>query len=33
VPQLHADPDDEPVDLDRLAGVRAPVLLIKQACD
>lgn len=33
VPQLHADPADEPVDLDRLARVKAPVLVIKPACD
>lgn len=32
-PQLHADPADEPVDLDRLARVTAPVLVIKPACD
>jgi proline iminopeptidase len=33
IPQLHADPADEPVDLDRLARVTAPVLVIKPACD
>jgi pimeloyl-ACP methyl ester carboxylesterase len=33
IPQLHADPADEPVDRDRLARVMAPVLVIKPVCD
>ena len=33
VPQLHPDPADEPLDLQRLAMIKAPVLVIKPACD
>ncbi len=33
VPQLHPDPGDEPLDLSRLAMIKAPVLVIKPACD
>jgi proline iminopeptidase len=33
VPQLHADPTDVPLDLDRLAMIKVPVLVIKPACD
>jgi proline iminopeptidase len=33
VPQLHPDPADEPLDLQRLAMIKVPVLVIKPACD
>jgi len=33
LPQLHPDPGDEPLDLSRLAMIKAPVLVIKPACD
>jgi pimeloyl-ACP methyl ester carboxylesterase len=33
VPQLHPDPADEPLDLQRLAVIKVPVLVIKPACD
>jgi proline iminopeptidase len=33
LPQLHPDPADVPLHLDRLAMIKAPVLLIKPACD
>jgi proline iminopeptidase len=33
VPQLHPDPSDEPLDLQRLTMIKAPVLVIKPACD
>jgi proline iminopeptidase len=33
VPQLHPDPGDEPLDAQRLAMIKAPVLVIKPACD
>jgi proline iminopeptidase len=33
VPQLHPDPGDEPLDPQRLAMIKAPVLVIKPACD
>jgi pimeloyl-ACP methyl ester carboxylesterase len=32
-PQLHPDLDDVPLSLDRLAVIKAPVLVIKPACD
>ena len=33
VPQLHPDPADVPLHLDRLAMIKVPVLVIKPACD
>ena len=33
VPQLHPDPADEPLDPQRLAMIKVPVLVIKPACD
>jgi proline iminopeptidase len=33
VPQLHPDPADVPIDLQRLTMINAPVLVIKPACD
>lgn len=33
VPQLHPDPADVPLRLDRLATIKVPVLVIKPACD
>jgi proline iminopeptidase len=33
VPQLHADPADVPLHLDRLAMIKVPVLVMKPACD
>ena len=33
VPQLHADPADVALHLDRLAMIKVPVLVIKPACD
>jgi proline iminopeptidase len=33
VPQLHPDPGDQPLDLSRLAMIKATVLVIKPACD
>jgi proline iminopeptidase len=33
VPQLHPDPADEPLDPQTLAMIKAPVLVIKPACD
>jgi proline iminopeptidase len=32
-PQLHADPTDVPIMVDRLRNIQRPVLLIKPACD
>jgi pimeloyl-ACP methyl ester carboxylesterase len=33
MPQLHPDPADVPLHLDRLAMIKVPVLVIKPACD
>jgi pimeloyl-ACP methyl ester carboxylesterase len=33
MPQLHPDPADVPLHLDRLATIKVPVLVIKPACD
>lgn len=33
LPQLHPDPADVPLHLDRLAMIKVPVLVIKPACD
>jgi pimeloyl-ACP methyl ester carboxylesterase len=33
VPQLHPDPADVPLQIDRLAMIKVPVLVIKPACD